>query len=110
MAVEYPERWNPGGVSNQSVGALLDSAAVSNTWAITHPIHHVTGTGEITDLTPPWPTFAGSVKLIPDGAATLATGGTTGSKVAKAVTMVANAVTELTFDPVTGAWYPHTVT
>lgn len=102
MAQEYPERWRPGGVNNQCIGAKLDTADVSDTWAVTHPIHMVTGTGEILTLTPPWPTFAGKVCFIGDGTWTFNTGG----NIAIACTGKNNIAVEMVYNPVTAKWYP----
>lgn len=101
---EYPERWNPGGLQNQQVGAILDSTATTLT--ITHPIHHVSGAGTITTLTPPWPTFAGRVTLIPADTSTVSTAG----NVAKARAHVANQAASYYYNPVTAKWYPDAAT
>lgn len=101
MAVEYPERWNSiGGLSNQAIGALLTAAA---TITPTHKRHKLTGTTQITTITVPWDGFAGELHLYPDGAATTATGG----NIAKAITMVANTVCILSYNPADALWYPH---
>lgn len=102
-AYYFPERFAPAGDDqNGIIGALLDSAAVSDTWQITHRIHHVTGTGEITTLTPPWPTFAGVVYFIGDGTWTFATGG----NIAIAVTGKTLIAVGMIYNPVKGLWYP----
>lgn len=86
---------NPGGVPK--VGAVLASAA---TIAPTHPIHHISGTAEITTITLPWTGFIGEITLIADAAFTLATGG----NIAVALTAVANQAVDLVFDGT--LWYP----
>lgn len=100
MAIEYPEKWRgPGGLHNQLVGATLASAA---TITPTNAIHPVTGTAEITTITVPWDGFAGPIYLLPAGASTTNTGG----NIAKAVTMVANTVCILVYNPAAALWYP----
>lgn len=102
---EYPERFDVGGLANGCVGALLDSTIAGDRVVATHKIHPITGTGEITMMTPPWPTFAGIVYLIPDGASTVATGGATNG-FAKAVTHVISQAIGYIYNPVTDLWYP----
>jgi len=87
----------------QTVGPALASAA---TIAPTSPMHHVTGTTQITTITAP-ANFAvsgmgGCVVLIPDGAWSTATTGNIGlastATVSKALTMC--------YDSGTSKWYP----
>lgn len=94
---------NPGGAMDPTdkVGAILASAA---TITPTHPIHHISGTTEITKITLPWERFVGKLTLIPDAAFTLATGGTGPGAIGKAATAVAGKAMDLYYD---GAlWYP----
>lgn len=53
-----------GNQLNNIVGPAIASAA---TIQITHRVHHVTGTGAIVTMTPPFPGFQGWVGLIADG-------------------------------------------
>lgn len=100
MSTEYPERYGrPGGLNHQVVGAPLASAA---TIAPTHGIHVLTGTAQVTTITPPWDGFAGPLYLLPDGASTFATGG----NIAKAITNVAATVCIVVYNPALGLWYP----
>lgn len=87
----------PGGF----VGPILAS---SNTIVPTHPIHHVSGTEAITNITLPWTGFVGTLTLIADAAFTMATGGTAGSAIGTAVTAVAGQALDMVFDGAT--WYP----
>lgn len=99
---EYPERFNPGGINNRTVGADLASAA---TVALTHRIHWITGTAEIATLSLPWADFSGEVILIPAGAFTT----TTTANIAVAVTAVANRPLHFTYHPGKALWYPHAI-
>lgn len=105
MATEYPERFRTGGQNNSVVGALLDSAIAGDRVVITNLIHHITGTGEITMMTPPWAGFGGVVYLVPDGACTGALGGSTNG-FAKVWTAVALRAIGFVYNPVTDLWYP----
>lgn len=96
---EYPERWAPGGLQNQGVGAILTAAA---TLAPTHKVHALSGTTETSTITPPWTAFSGEVILIPGAAWTTTTSG----NIAKAITAVTNAPVVLVYNPVTALWYP----
>lgn len=88
----------PGGF----VGTVIASAA---TIAPNKPIHHVSGTGTITNITLPFTGFVGKICLIADAAWVLNTGGTAGSAIGTVVTAVAAQAIELTFDG--SVWYPH---
>lgn len=87
----------PGGV----VGAVLAS---DTTITVTSPIHHVSGTAQITTIVPPITGFLGRITLIADGAFTLATGGTAPNAIGTALTAVASQALDLVHDGV--AWYP----
>lgn len=87
----------PGGF----VGPVLASSA---TVTPTHPIHHVSGTESVTTIPPPFTGFVGTLTLIADAAFTMATGGTSGSAIGTAVTMVASQAIDLVYDGTT--WYP----
>jgi hypothetical protein len=87
----------------QAVGTALASAA---TIAPTSPMHHVTGTTQITTLTAP-ANFAvsgmgGCVVLIPDGAWTTATTG----NIALASTATVSRAMTMCYDNGTSKWYP----
>jgi hypothetical protein len=104
VPAEFPERFAVGGQNNMCIGPTIDSTVAAA--VITHGIHPVSGAGAITSIAPPWPTFAGSVKLLPAGAATLVAG----NNIAKAFAMIANQMCEITYNPVTGLWYPGAAT
>jgi hypothetical protein len=101
MAQEYPERFGVGGVNNGIVGATIVSETAA-TIVITHKIHMLSGTGAMSSITPPWPTFAGTILLIPTGICTFTSTG----NVRLAITTVAQQALELAYNPVTGYWYP----
>lgn len=83
----------PGGAE----GAVLASAT---TITVSHPMHKVSGTTEITTINPPFTGFLGTITLIATGAFTFATGG----NIASAFTAVANQAVDIVYD---GAlWYP----
>ncbi len=102
-AYYFPERFGLGDDQQGVVGALLDTADATNIWQITHKIHHVTGTGDILTLTPPWPTFAGQIYLIGDGTWTLTA---SGGNCAVDVTGKANIAVGLVYNPAKAKWYP----
>jgi hypothetical protein len=85
---------NPPG---QYEGPAIASAA---TITVSHPVHKITGTAEITTINPPFTGFVGKILLIATAAFTTATGG----NVAKAFTAVASEGTEWYYDGST--WYP----
>lgn len=87
----------PGGLIG---GTLASSTTISPTF----PIHYVSGTEAINTIVPPFTGFVGCLSLIALGAFTLATGGTTGSAIATAVTCVASQVLDLVYDGT--LWYP----
>ncbi len=78
-------------------GAAIASAATIAPFA---GVHHVTGTAAINTITPPYAGFTGSIRLIPDGLWTLATGG----NIALASTAVVSRALTVTFDGT--SWYP----
>ena len=86
----------------EPVGTAIASAA---TIAPVAPITHITGTAAISTITAPTVkvnggTYTGCIKLIPDGAFTLATGGNIG----KASTAVVGQLMTVCYDGTT--WYP----
>jgi len=99
MALKEPTTaFYVGGPGNGVEGATLASAA---TIAPTGYLSHVTGTAEITTITPP---FAGcsQLVLIPAAAFTLALGGNIGL----ASTAVAGKALSLFYAPSSSKWYP----
>lgn len=100
---ENPERHRVGGLQNTTIGAILDSTVARA--VPTHQIHPLTGTGALTSMTPPWAGFSGIVYFLPDGASTVATGGSTNG-FAKAATHVANRAIGYVYNPVTDLWWP----
>lgn len=91
-----------GSQLNSIVGPAIASAA---TIAPTNSIHHVTGTTAIVTITPPYPDFQGSVRLIADGIWTWTAAGNIG--VLGTVTAAAGFV-DFLFDGL--KWYPSRVT
>jgi hypothetical protein len=89
----------PGTGSNAVLGPALASAA---TIAPTHAVHHVTGTTNVVNITPPWTGFTGQIVLIPD--AIFAT--TAAGNIALASTAVVSKALIMTYDPVAAKWYP----
>jgi len=89
-------------INRPRLGAAVSSAA---TIAPISPFVHISGTAEITAITPP-PAMpkVGCITVIPDGAFTGATGGAAGSAVAKAFTAVANKTLQLCYDGT--SWTP----
>lgn len=87
----------------QAIGAALASAA---TIAPTSPMHHVTGTTQITTITAPANLtvsgVGGCLVFIPDGAWTT---GTTGN-IALASTATVNRALTMCYDSGTSKWYP----
>jgi hypothetical protein len=94
---------SPGALQAAKVGAALSSAA---TIAPTAPIHHVTGTTQITTITAPTVLaqagMGGCLVLIPDAAWTTATSG----NIALASTAVVNKQLTMCWDNSTSKWYP----
>jgi hypothetical protein len=78
------------------IGATIASAA---TITLSHPVHRISGTTEITTINPPFTGFVGHVTLLPTGAWTTATGG----NIATAHTAVANRPVFAFYDGAT--WY-----
>ena len=87
----------------QAVGVALASAA---TITPTSPMHHITGTTQITTITAPANLTAGGMGgclvLIPDGAWTTGTAG----NIALASTAVVNRALTMCYDSGTTKWYP----
>lgn len=90
-----------GGQNNNIVSAQITAAA---TIAPQFKIFHVTGATQITTITIPWATFAGTLICIPDDASGQSTG--TGGNIAIATTLVQKKALFLTYDPVQALWYP----
>lgn len=86
-------------VDSPSVGSAVASAT---TIVPTGERFHVTGTTAIATITPPYPTFAGTIRIIPDGIFTTTTAG----NIALASTAVVNKTLEMTYDPGTAKWTP----
>ena len=105
MPTETPEKFSVGSLQNPIVGATVDSTIQGDRVVATALIHPISGTGEITMMTPPWVGFAGEVILLPADASTVTTGGATNG-FAKAVTHVANQAIGYVYNPVTDLWWP----
>jgi hypothetical protein len=68
-------------------------------------VHHVTGTTQVTTITPPWDDFTGPVYLIADSVFSwTSTGGNIGA--ASATTLVAGNAYGFLYDRVAAKWYP----
>jgi hypothetical protein len=98
---ECPEKFGIGGKNQQVVSPIVLDSAVA-TIIPTHKISQLTGTGAVTTIQVPYDGFAGTIILIPDGASTF----TNAVNIAVAVTNVANKAQALTYNPITGKWYP----
>lgn len=75
----------------------------------THKLHRVTGTAAITLIPLPYPDFAGTIRLLPTGAFTGATGGAAtamNKPIGLAFTAVVGKPLDLTYYPAQGLWYP----
>lgn len=90
----------PGGQFNPLVGQKITAAA---TIAPTKMIHHVTGTTQITTITPPSVDFNGPIYLIADSVFSWTGGGNIAVQNASAV--LANRAYSFIYDRVTGKWY-----
>jgi hypothetical protein len=90
--------WNANVDINPPGGLVGPILASTTTLVPTNPVHHVSGTNTITDITLPWTGFRGRIVLIPDGAFVLNTGGTAGVAISRALTATANQPIELIFD------------
>jgi hypothetical protein len=99
------QRWTIGSEHNQVVGPDLASAA---TIAPTHSIHAVTGAAAVVNITPPYPTFSGTITLVALGAFTWTAAGNI--SVASTAAATVGRATRLTYLPATGKWYPDTIT
>lgn len=89
---------------------VIDPVVVASANVMPAPkagVSTVSGTTQINTIALPWPGFTGTIRYIPTGAFTGATGGTsdgTNMAVGRAFTAVVGKVLSLTFD---GAlWYP----
>ena len=100
---EFPERFETGGLHNQSVGPDIASAA---TIAPTHQVHNVTGTAAIVTITPPWDGFCGTIWLIAAGIWTWTAAGNIG---VLGTTTAAGKAVGFVYHPRLGKWYPTSV-
>lgn len=83
-----------------AIGVQLD--CTSGTIAPTRQIHHVTGTGPLTTITPPYAQWGGGpLLLIVDAAWTATTSGNIANFIAPSI----GAVIVATFDPISNKWY-----
>lgn len=101
MAEEVFDFTPPGGIQNDLVGAKITAAA---TIAPTHMIHHVTGTTEISTITPPWTDFNGPLYLVADSVFTWTSGGGN-IGAGNATTVVASQAYGFIYDRKAGKWY-----
>ena len=101
----YKEQWrfHPSQRYGSRMGPALASAT---TVAPTHPVHHITGTAAIVNITPPEdPTqWQGEVTFIADGAYTWTAAGNIA--VASAAAQTVGGYKKFVYDPVTQKWYP----
>lgn len=88
---------NPPG---QFEGVAIASAA---TITLSHPVHKVTGTTNVSTINPPYTGFVGICTIVPTGALPLVTGG----NIAVAVTATANRMFDIYYDG--SLWYPSAV-
>lgn len=106
MALTTTEQLNtfglPGSVTKRVVGPVLASAG---TIAITHPVHHVTGTTEIDTITPPGTDFCGCIYLIADTSGGFDLGDD-GNIAIERLTIVQFSCVCLLYDPIVALWYP----
>lgn len=100
MAEEVFDFTPPGGIQKDLVGPVLTAGA---TIAPTKMISHVTGTTEITTITPPWTDFNGPLYLIADSVFSWTAGGNIAA--AQATTVVANQAYGFIYDRKAGKWY-----
>ena len=101
--IEYPERFEVGGLQNGTIGPDIASAA---TIAPTHGIHRVTGTAAIVTITPPWPGFSGSIELIAMG---IWTWTAAGNIAVLGTTTAAGRSIRFTYHAPSDKWYPSVV-
>lgn len=95
--------WHLGSINGGLIGPTIASAT---TIAPTKPIHHVSGTTAIVNITPPDPNFSGVLILIADGIWTWTAAG----NIAVLGTVTAALGTVIfTYDPQTAKWYPSRV-
>jgi hypothetical protein len=103
MATDISERFGIGSEQNKVVGPDLASAA---TIAPTHGTHLVTGTTAIVNITPPYPTFAGTIVLL---AAAIWTWTAAGNIAIAGTVTAAGRSIAFTYNPATAKWYPSAV-
>lgn len=56
--------WGPSGIEAPQIGNPIVAAGIITP---THRVHHITGTGIISVINPPWADFVGPIILIADG-------------------------------------------
>lgn len=93
---------SPGTTEQRIVGPAIASAA---TIAPTHLIHEVTGTTQVTTITPPYTGFAGLLFLIWTNANPGGVG--TGGNIAAALDPAQNKMTVHAYHPELAKWYTH---
>ncbi len=101
---EYPihQFMPPGGLQGDIVGQVLAAAA---TLAPSRMVHHVTGTTQVTTITPPWTDYTGPLYLIADSVFSwTSTGGNIAAP--NASTLIALNAYGFLYDRKTGKWYP----
>lgn len=92
---------SPGGIQDSLIGQKITAAA---TIAPSKMVHHVTGTTQVTTITPPWTDFTGPVYLVADSVFSWASSGNIAA--ANATTVVAANAYGFLYDRVAGKWYP----
>lgn len=98
-------RFHPSAFGNSRIGPSIASAA---TIAPTHPIHPVTGTAAIVNITPPEDptTWQGEVTLIAIG---IFTWTAAGNIALAGTTTAAGKQVKFVYNPATSKWYPDKV-
>lgn len=98
MTVPNYDQLSPmSALPGSNVGPTITAAA---TIAPTYYMHHLTGTTEISTITPPYTGFKGAIVLIADSAFTTSTGGNIG----EVLTADAGEAVMFVYDGAT--WYP----
>lgn len=97
---ETPESFGIGGIFDDVVGPTITAAA---TIAPTKKVTHITGTTEITTITPPWTDFTGPLYLVADSVFSWTAGGNIAA--AEATTVIAGQAYGFVYDRKTGKWY-----
>lgn len=83
---------------NPPGGYLGPNLASTATIAPTAPLHHVTGTTSITNITLPFTGFVGTLTFIADGAWTMTSGGTAGTDISTVFTAVSGQALDMVYD------------